>query len=467
MKKLSLFKVLAIMFAAFVLMSWLIPASSYSNGSFVSAGLDPIGIFDLFRIPFIVLTNYAPYILFFLTVGGLYGVINKTGVYDEAVMFFVKGFKKSETVILISTVLIFGLLSSFTGLNLVLFILVPFFMTILLKMNYSKLTAIMATVGSIIVGNFASLYGFNVSGFINYFFKLDVNDNIVIKLILFVASFALLILFLLQDVKKLKKEKNEELPLFEKNKENKKSFIPLVIILDIAILFLLVAGFNWKYGLGVEIFETVYTDMMAYKIGEFAIFNFIIGSVNPIGWWNITDFIVFMVMLALLISWVYSIKIKDAFEAFVEGAKEMVVPALYASFAFILMAAFSLTSQGGIYNTIVDSILSIKDGFSYIGVILLPLVSALFQNDLTSIVDVTSGAITTVVTDVKAYPIYGIAYQSLHSLMMLILPTSFMLVAALTYLKVSYIDWIKYVWKFLLGLFVLSVIVITLMTILI
>jgi hypothetical protein len=45
-------------------------------------------------------------------------------------------------------------------------------------MKYSKKTALLATIGSIIVGNFASIYGFNVSGYINYFFKLDVNNSI-------------------------------------------------------------------------------------------------------------------------------------------------------------------------------------------------------------------------------------------------------------------------------------------------
>ena len=464
MKKISLFKALALLFAAFVIMSWVIPASTYSNGAFTSVGLQPLGFFDWFRIPFIVLTNYAPYGLFFLVLGGLYGVINKTGVYDEVIYFFVKGFKKSELIILISTVLIFGLLSAFTGLNMVLFILVPFFITILLKMNYSKLTAIMATVGSIIVGNFASIYGFNVSGFINFYFKMDVNDNIVIKILLFIAAFALMILFLIQETKVLKKNSKEDIPLFESNKEKSKSFVPLVIILDLSILFLLIAGFNWKYGLGVEVFETLYTEMQ-----EVVILKNILGSVNPIGWWNLTDIIIFMTIMSLVISWVYSVKFKDAFDSFVEGAKEMVVPALYAMFAFILMASFSVNSesQANIANTLTNSILSMKDGFSYLGTILLPIVQAIFHNDFTNVVYTTSGAFTEVVTDIKTYPIIGIALQTLHSVMMLLLPTSFMLVAALAYLKVSYVEWLRYSWKLILGLFGLSLIVITLMTILI
>ena len=469
MKKINLIKALAMMFVVFVLMSWLIPASSVSSSGIEAGAIQPLGIFDLFRVPYMALTNYMSYGIFFIVLGGLYGVMNKTGAYGNAIDFFVKGFKKNESVALISIVIIFGLLSAFTGLNLVLFILVPFFVTILLKMNFSKLTAIMATVGSILVGNFASIYGFNVSGYINYFFKLDVNDNILIKLILFVASFTLLSIFLIYETRKSKKEKINDLALYDKNEKENKNFIPLMILLDFSILFLLIAGFNWSHSFGVTIFEKLYDEMMKFSIGDFLIFDWLAGTINPIGWWNITDFTIFMVIITIIIAWLYNVKPKEALEGFKTGAKEMFIPALYAVMAHLIMSGDSInaTNQANVFTTVTNSVLSIKDGFSYFGAMLLPLATGLLQNDLTNIVYTTSSQVTNIVTDVATYPIFGIAFQTVHSILMLLLPTSVILVAALSYLKVSYLDWLKYVWKFVLGLLVLSIIVTSLMTILI
>lgn len=469
MKKVTLFKALSVMFALFVLLSWVIPASSFTEAGLALGQIQPLGFFDLIRVPLNVLVNYAPYGMFFLVLGGLYGVINKTGVYGNAISFFVKGFKKNEIVALISVVLIFGLLSAFTGLSLVLFILVPFFITILLKMKFTKLTAILATVGAIIVGNFSSVYGFNISGYINHYFALDVNDNIIIKLLLFVASFTLLILFLIKETKKQKSEKISDLALFDEKSTSKKSFIPLIIVLDVTILFLLVAGFNWGHAFNVTVFEELHVAMLEFKIGDALIFDWLVGSVDPIGWWNVNDFTMVMVVMAIVIGWLYNIKLKDTFESFVEGAKEMVVPAIYAMIAHIIMGAIAINAgnQADVFNTITNSILSINDGFSYIAAMLLPFASSILQNDLTNIIYTSSSQIKEVVTDVATYPIFGMALQTIHSAMMLILPTSVLLVVALTYLKVSYVQWLEYIWKLVVALLVLSLLTTALMTILI
>ena len=54
-----------------------------------------------------------------------------------------------------------------------------------------------------------------------------------------------------------------------------------------------------------------------------------------------------------------------------------------------------------------------------------------------------------------------IIFQSMHGLVMMIVPTSMILIAGLSYLKVSYKEWFKNIWKILLGLLVITIIAIT------
>ena len=56
-------------------------------------------------------------------------------------------------------------------------------------------------------------------------------------------------------------------------------------------------------------------------------------------------------------------------------------------------------------------------------------------------------------------PIVGYIYQTMHGIMMLIMPTSVILVGGLSLLDVPFKDWIKYIFMFVLQLLVLSIVI--------
>ena len=85
MKKYSLLKALGICFFVFVVLSFILPAGSFTSGEFTKATTDPVGIFEWFSAPMNTIVNYGMYGIVFLLIGGLYGVLNKTGVYTKVV----------------------------------------------------------------------------------------------------------------------------------------------------------------------------------------------------------------------------------------------------------------------------------------------------------------------------------------------------------------------------------------------
>ena len=123
MKKKSLFKALTIVFLVYVVLTWVIPTGYYSSGSYVKGTITPIGLFDIVRYPIITLTSsvFVLTALVILLIGGLYGVLNKTGAYQNLVEKVLKKFKNKEKTFLIITTLLFVILSSLINFGTIIF----------------------------------------------------------------------------------------------------------------------------------------------------------------------------------------------------------------------------------------------------------------------------------------------------------------------------------------------------------
>ncbi|MCD8562425.1 MAG: hypothetical protein LRY26_01465 [Bacilli bacterium] len=87
-----LWQIVALFFVLFIVLSWVIPATSY-DGAFKSLGIKPVGMFDWFRAPLLGLEQNIALVMFILFIGGYYAVLNKTGAYTKLVNFIVEAAK--------------------------------------------------------------------------------------------------------------------------------------------------------------------------------------------------------------------------------------------------------------------------------------------------------------------------------------------------------------------------------------
>ena len=101
--KYSLLKAIGIAFLIFAVLSWIIPAGTISNGTYTknTDGTIPVGLFGLFSNPLYSFGIFAQYFLLLLSIGGLYGVLNKTGVYTKIVDNFGSSVEKHKKLWLI------------------------------------------------------------------------------------------------------------------------------------------------------------------------------------------------------------------------------------------------------------------------------------------------------------------------------------------------------------------------------
>ena len=476
MKKKDILKAIGIVLGIFVVLTWLIPTGSFSGTNVTTETTDPIGLLDIFKYPIqTALTSiFITSALVVLLIGGLYGVINKTGVYSNIVEGLAKKFKGKEKNFLIITILVLGILSSLTGLVLPLFILVPFFAAVILTLGYNKLTAMLSTVGAILVGNLGSTYAFNINGYIVYFFQNKINDSIWFRLGLFALVIVSLIIFVVKTAKIEKKkttkkatksETKEEIviPLYEKNVDKKQSPTALVVICAITLVATLVGMFNWESVLNVKLFTNIYNTITKFELNGYPLFANILGNIDSMGYWTNTEFCMLIVIAILLIKWLYNIKLSDAFEGFVNGVKEMVPVAIYVFIANILF--FIINSHVGdsgstIFPTIANFFLSMTKKFNVLTFGFASIVGSILYNDFPYMVNSLLEPINSLTKD---YALVGMLTQSVHGLVMLVAPTSVILVIGLKYFDVSYKEWFKNIWKYLLIALIAVIIIITIM----
>lgn len=476
MKKNSLIKAIVGIFIAYVVLSWIIPAGAFSSGELISESTSPVGLIDLIRYPIITCTSsiFVLSALVVVLIGGFYAVLNKTGVYGNVVEGLSKKFKGKEFQFVILSVVILAVLSSLTALTLPLFVLVPFFVAVLMSLGYKKLTAFLSTFGAILVGNMASTYGFNVNGYIKYFLDVDMNSTILYRIIFLVVSVGIL-LFTISKVgskdlekksakKATKKSEKEEdvkeeaiIPLYDGIVDKKKSATPMVVIIIFMMIVALVSMYNWSNGFGVELFNNIYESINSFEINGYPIFKNLIGSVDPIGYWSNYELSFLLVVASLLLGWIYNIKFGELVETFVSGMKKMLKVALYALLANVIFLVMNSNSSGmNIFATIADFFLGITNKFNIVTMSVVGFIGGIFYNDFPYMLNTLYSQISALYTEL---PLIGLILQYLHGIVMLIVPTSVMLVIGLTYLDIPYGEYLKKVWKYLLMLLVAIIVV--------
>lgn len=472
-KNYSLICGIAICFLIYVILSWFVPTATIAEGVVNTGKTSPVGLFGLVYYPGLTIGTFIQFGLIILAIGGLYGVMVRTGVYSKLVDEFANKLKGREKIFLIVLMIGLALINSLAGVPFALFVIVPFFMAVILKLGYKKITAVSATAGAILVGSLASTFGYNISGSASNVLGISVTTGVLSRFILLVIVTGLFILFVLgnkdskigskTNTKKTKKNNDineeESIPFLEYDNVSKKSTLPMKILFILTIVIALVSMYNWNTLLKIDIFESFYESLIATKIGDYQIFKNLLGLTNPFGYWDSYELVALLVIASLVIGWVYSLKLKDTFTGFVDGAKKLIKPAAYITIANIIFTLMlSASSNGYMLTWLTDKLANITEEFNVFSVICSSLLGGFFYNHFYYLFSAV-GQVFTLTSGVEYNAILMFVVQSVYGLVMLILPTSLFLVGGLSLLDVSYKEWIKYIWKFLVEILIIIIVI--------
>ncbi len=250
-------------------------------------------------------------------------------------------------------------------------------------------------------------------------------------------------------------------------RRNKVAFIVSVVIFA---LFIIASIIPYE-----SLFKncTVFTEFNSWlsnlKIGNYAIFNNIIGSplivsestgsttgsIAVFGSWTMSDVSILLFILTLLIAIINNVKIDDFIKGINENIKKILPVAITAMLISVVLVTM-ITS--GISITIANKILSIFKGFNIAETIFATMISSVLTSDFYYLISTVGKLLTLSASNSQYYGVIAFIIQSIYNLVMIIAPTSVGLIIGLYYLDIPYNKWFKFIWKLLLILFVIIIV---------
>jgi len=483
-KKYGLFKVLTVLLLLIVVATY-----------FIKGREDAIQYLALVDVFFNYIQSFYYFFdtaIFILVAGGFYGFLNRVPAYKKLVKNIANKVSGKSKAFIVITTIVFALLSSLTGLNLLLLLFIPFVISIILLLGYDKLVAISATIGGTIAGLIggifltlkdASSYYEVAYTTIDKLVGLETHwGNLFPKILLLVLATGLLIFYIISHIKKVEdKTANYKLTksdnLFVEVKDRKGKVIevddsktrvwPLVIIMFVLLIILILGYLPWNSLFGLECFNQFHTWLMGLKIGEYTVLtNLISSSITAFGTWgslgNYMIAVVILIILMFITMLVYRIKFEDAMDGFIYGVKKMIPATMIAMLAFCVLVC---CYNNGLFETIITNA-SKKFGDNAIIHSLLTAVGSILHVDFYYISSAVFTPITSSLTENANLSIYAVMFQSIYGLVQLVGPTSILLIVGLTYLDVPYKTWLKYIWRFIVELIIVILIVLMIVSLL-
>lgn len=461
MKKNNTLKVLLITILATYLLTWILPIT-YFNNTLTTDVRYPAGLFDIFNYPTLTLYYFGTTAIYVFVVGAFYEVFNKTGVYKKIVDKIVKLFKGKEIIFFATVVILLSTIVAFCGFGYELLFLLPLLTSIILLMGYDKVTVAMTLIGSISVGYAGSLYAKSVTGSYISTLATSYTDLIWFRLILLVLGIALLVFNIIYRIKKKnikKDEAKEYLPekIDVKSKKGKvKKTWPAIVIFDLILLLMILGSLDFAGAFKINIFETFHQTVMSFAIKDYNLFAKILGSSlqnGSLGNWSNVEYTTIIMLATIVLAIIYRIKLNDLFDDYKEGAKKFVLPAFLMVIAYTVLIT---VSNHPFVLTILKPLMQMTDGFNSVTLSISMFIASIFNIDVYYTASAMLPYVMSIITNTNIYPLVGFISQVMQGLALLIAPTSIILLGVISYLKVSYTEWIKNIWKFFLELFLVS-----------
>lgn len=483
MKKNNLFKAVGLVILFLVLLSWIVPIV-YSIGGFKGDVSNQIGFVALINAILETFSGFGSLVLYVLMVGGFYGVLKVTGAYDKVLESLHSMTVGKEKMSLITMIVVLALISSISGLDFGLFVLFPLLIVLVVKMGYDKLVALSATVGATLVGMYGATFAGTLYGANNSILSVGKYDQMLSKVIFLVLGVAALITFVLLYIKKngvssksekvshsskksIKKDERKGKKSSEKVSKAKKgdrTSVLTMLILGCVVLIMFLGTTNWEGIFKTNWFESAHTSWTGFKISKFAILDKLFGGVDAFGTWltptRFQTYSLLLVIAIVMLKFASKTKWSEVFDGFVDGIKSYILPTISVILA---CSVFVLVYYNPFLSVVTESLLTATKSFNVALAGIYTMINSFFYVDYYYLAYSVLYSITGVYSDKSVLSIISVMFANLYSLVMLISPTSVLLLASLAISDVKYTDWVKFIWKLVLALFVISFIVFTVM----
>lgn len=232
---------------------------------------------------------------------------------------------------------------------------------------------------------------------------------------------------------------------------------PFVVGFILLFILLVMAWLTWgEGGFGVDWMDKATSAFSEFTIFGFPIFDKLYGTINSFGNWSVVDMLFPMTLLLLLFIIIYKVKFDDVLDGALAGAKKALGPAFVILLLYTILVTVTYHPfQMAFYK----AILGLSKNFNIATTMATSLLASLFNVDPAYVYQSYLPYLTSVYTGNDQYGLVAIISQTMYGFSTLLMPSSVILMVTLTYLNVSYKEWLKNIWKLLLELFVILLII--------
>lgn len=458
-EKYDLVKTTGILVLLAVFLTWLIPLSYFSGSEMVTEDIQRVGLSNFFEMGLTGLNYFTVLITFLFVMGGFYQVLSKRPGYQKLIKNISEKLKGCEIPVVLIVSLLFAIASSLTNEYFPLLALIPFVITILNRMKVDKISTFVATFGGLLVGAIGSTYSPKLAGTIIETFSVDSNSIIITQAILFIVSYALLAaLTCFRLIKNKNAKKHTEFDKFALASIDTPKKAPK----------------TWPYAVGIILFATVtvlaylpwstwqitlFTDITKWfnelSIADVPFVSYIFGEIMAFGTWDILTIQFVMIFATLLIHWFGRVPLDEIFESYGEGFKKIgnVVIVLLTVYLVLEIAVLN-----PILPTIVDWLANIVSGFNAFFAFIGAFITSIFSVEMQYAMSLAGTYYSA--TFAEMHNTLAIIFQSAFGFVSFFVPSSAILMLGLSYLGISYKEWMKFIWKFLIALLVAIAVII-------
>lgn len=465
------FKVLAIVILVVALLTWFITSGTWTYdandaGQTIAnfkANEEPVrtGINELFLAGYYAVNYYLIQIVFLGVLGIFYGVISKTKGYKVMVKKIASLFKKKDTLFVLITSLLIALFASFVTQPIVALIFIPMLYSVAKELKINKVSAMLATYGALAVGIMGVTFGTYGINYAAQNMGLEVTSGIAYRVVILVLGYLLLNGFIVFFNKKNKKAELVEDNFELVDDESKGKAWPYFLIFGILLVVAVLGYVAWSTSFNITVFNDFHewlTTKVVIGEKQTPILAQILGNVTAFGTWDPYTISYIMIIIIVFVKFFARIKWNDVCDYALCGLKKVAKPVVLITMAYTV---FVIVYWSGITNVIVD--------FFNKGEAFNPYLSGLgnaIADFLHVDVEYTGFALGQFyATKFAANTEQIMAMMSATSgLVAFFAPTSVFMLVGLSLSDLSYKDYFKSIWKFLLAFVIVLILIFTVIT---
>ncbi|WP_207751292.1 YfcC family protein [Anaeromonas frigoriresistens] len=456
----SAYSILIAIIIVVAILTYVVPAGEYDlneeeapiPGTYESVDSTPQGPAAVMMAPIQGFYDAKDVALFILVIGGFLGVVMKTGAIDAGIAKVVETFKGRENWMIIILMALFAVGGSTYGMAEETIAFYPLIIPVFIAAGYDAVTAVSVILLGAGLGVLGSTVNPFATGIASGFAEVALGRGIGIRLLILVAGEIIGILYTIRYAKKVKEDPSKSL-VANMREENKEHFLGKQDTDSFPEL-------NGKRILILVLFALTFVVMI---YGVLPLEDFGVEAI-PTLWWWFPELTALFLVASIIIGVIHAIGDDEFGEeefvgSFVNGARDLLGVALIVG---VSRGITVVMNAGNITATVLHAG---ETTLSQAGRIPFIVLTYLFYIPLSFLIPSTSGLATVSMPIMAPLGDFAnvsrglviTAYQSASGIVNLVTPTSAVVMGGLAIARVPYGTWIKYVWKLLVLVFIMTI----------